>query len=161
MYLIVLSCFFVAGYCDAMKCIALLSFQASGWKLWQVQCIHGFLLENHIQGEWTATMQSCPAGFWSRSSWDFHIFSYLFSGPAYIQIVCLIWCIMRLVAIVYNVLTFGLSHNQPGLWIGLALKLSVVWVRVSVLTPKTEGLKRLPTEIQGQNSFNLLQVSRD
>ena len=76
MYLIIL--FFVAGFCNAMKCIVLHSFQACSQKLWQVQCIHGFLLETHIQSEWTATMRSCPAGSWSRSSWNIliSIFSY-------------------------------------------------------------------------------------
>ena len=66
----VLLFFVTAGYCIVLYCIVLYSFQASSRKLWQVQCIHGFLLETHIQCEWTATMRSCPAGFWSRSSWN-------------------------------------------------------------------------------------------
>ena len=66
------------------------------------------------------------------------IFWYLFSCTAHIQTFCLIWGIMRLVAIVYNVLIFRLSHNQPNLWLGLALELSVVRVRVSDSTPSRQ-----------------------
>ena len=73
-----LNCAVLLFFVAAGNCIVLYSFQASSRKLWQVQCIHCFLLETHIQCEWTATMQSCPAGFWSRSSWNIliSIFSY-------------------------------------------------------------------------------------